>query len=564
MVRNNIKKTVGGRWMFCVLVFILFFSCMVHSLEASSLSGRKVVIDPGHGGSDPGATGRVLGLKEKEVNLKVALELRRLLEGAGAQVYLTRDRDVSVTYEDRTKLAARVGGEVFVSIHANSFMTSDPHGTETYYSTATAYTKASQDLAHYLQAELLRELGRRDRGVKTANFIVLRNATVPAALVELAFLSHKEEEKLLADPQFQAAAARALFKGLENYFAKYPEIPRVPAEPQEPDPPPEPVEPQPPAPPQAPPAPEPPPPPPEPDPVLEVSRVAGQDRYATSAAISRLISNPAETVILARGDDYADALAGAPLAEALKATLLLTRTEGLPSSIERELDKLKPRKVIILGGVKAVSARQEESLQAKGYQVDRIAGANRYDTAAEIAYQLAIFKGGGIREGVVVTGESFPDALAAGAYAAREGIPIIPVRRDNLPGEIENLLNVLDLDNVIVIGGEAAVSSKVYHETGASRRVYGADRYRTAVAVARELMPSATSLVLARGDDFADALGGSLLAVRRRGTILLSYPDRLPSPVAEKIDRNNYQTLYLLGGPGALSPSLEEGIAGNY
>ena len=539
MVRNNIKKFVGGRWIFCVLVFILLFSSMAQPVWASPLTGRKVVVDPGHGGSDPGATGRVLGLTEKEVNLKVSLQLRDLLEGAGARVYLTREGDVSVTYEERTKLAARVGGEVFLSVHANSFMTSDPHGTETFYSTATAHTEASKDLAHYLQAELLKELGRRDRGVKTANFIVLREATVPAALVELAFLSNQEEEKLLADSQFQAAAARALFQGLEKYFARYGGNPSPPPEPQDP------------------------PPPPEPDPVIEVSRVGGQDRYATSAAISRLISNPAETVVLARGDDYADALAGAPLAEALKATLLLTRRESLPGSIVEELEQLNPQQVIILGGEMAVSAHLEESLQGKGYQVERIGGANRYDTAAEIAYQLAIHQGGQIKEALVVTGESFPDALAAGAYAAREGIPILPVEGDSLPSEISEVLNVLELDNITVIGGEAAISSNVYHEVGATRRVHGEDRYRTAVAVTRELMPSATSIVLARGDDFADALCGALLASRREGAILLTYPDRLPSSVAQKLDKNNYPSLYLLGGTSALSSSLEEKIKGN-
>ncbi len=542
MVRNNIKKFVGGRWIFCVLVFFLLFSCMVQPVWASPLTGRKVVVDPGHGGSDPGATGRVLGLTEKEVNLKVSLKLRDLLEGAGAQVYLTRDRDVSVTYEDRTKLAARVGGEVFLSVHANSFMTSDPHGTETFYSTATAHTAASKDLAHYLQAELLKELGRRDRGVKTANFIVLREATVPAALVELAFLSNQEEEKLLADSSFQAAAARALFQGLERYFALNPGNPPAPSDPQEPGEPEDPSEPE------------------EP---VEITRLGGEDRYATSAVISQLISNPAETVVLARGDDYADALAGAPLAEALKATLLLTRKENLPGSIVEELEQLNPQQVIILGGEMAVSAHIEESLQGKGYQVERIGGANRYDTAAEIAYQLAIHQGGQVKEALVVTGESFPDALAAGAYAAREGIPILPVEGDSLPSEISEVLNVLELDNITVIGGEAAISSNVYHEVGATRRVYGEDRYRTAVAVTRELMPSATSIVLARGDDFADALCGALLAVRREGTILLSYPDRLPSSVAQKLDKNNYPSLYLLGGTSALSPSLEERIKGN-
>lgn len=183
----------------------------------SSLAGRVVVIDAGHGGVDPGAIG-ITGLREKEVNLAVALRLKALLEQEGARVIMTRSGDQTLSSTRRAELANEAGGDIFISIHANSFHSSSANGTETFYTKNKSNSEKDRLLAGSLQRELIAALGRRDRGVKTADFIVLKNTKMPAALVELAFLSNREEEALLRKDEVRDRAAQALFRGIKAFF----------------------------------------------------------------------------------------------------------------------------------------------------------------------------------------------------------------------------------------------------------------------------------------------------------------------------------------------------------
>ncbi len=189
-------------------------------LTENPFEGKKVVIDPGHGGSDTGAIG-ITGLFEKEVNLDVAERLKKMLEEAGAEVVMTRDGDRSASNRARLETANNSGADVFVSIHANSYHNPDSNGTETFYCSQNSNRDSSKYLAQQLQRELISELGLRDRGVKTRSFHVIKETKMPSALVELAFLSNKEEEKLLRKPEIRAASAEALFRGLEAYLRKH-------------------------------------------------------------------------------------------------------------------------------------------------------------------------------------------------------------------------------------------------------------------------------------------------------------------------------------------------------
>ncbi len=189
------------------------------------VKGHTIVLDPGHGGTDTGAIG-VDGLQEKDITLLVAKRVQQLLTDSGARVVMTRDDDQDVygpSATDAQELQARVdvgeatgGAEVFLSIHCNAFAKPAAHGTETYY-----YPKSENDkaLAQALQDGMLDHGRLRDRGVKQARFYVLRNSSLPAALVELAFITNYEEKKLLADEDFQQEMALGICEGLANYFA---------------------------------------------------------------------------------------------------------------------------------------------------------------------------------------------------------------------------------------------------------------------------------------------------------------------------------------------------------
>lgn len=195
--------------------------------EAGTVAGVKnhtIVLDPGHGGSDSGAIGP-RGVTEKEVTLAVAKKVQNILENGGAKVVMTRetDRDVyGVNATDRQELQARVDvgtrvpdADIFVSIHCNAFSNPAAHGTETYY-----YSSSSRGyrLASLLDEELIAAGKLFNRGVKAANFYVIHHSPMPASLVELAFITNPEEERLLSDDSYQNRLAMAIAKGISRYF----------------------------------------------------------------------------------------------------------------------------------------------------------------------------------------------------------------------------------------------------------------------------------------------------------------------------------------------------------
>lgn len=176
----------------------------------------KIVIDPGHSGPvEPGACAG--GVRECDVVLAIAKLLAEQLYDAGHDVLLTRTGDITTDeLAFRAELANVSGADVFVSLHANSAESSVAHGTEVYHYPGSARGKR---LAECIQARLVAELNTADRGVKTANFQVLRETDCPAALAEVAFISNEADRLLLTGYAGQLAAAVAVASGLADYFA---------------------------------------------------------------------------------------------------------------------------------------------------------------------------------------------------------------------------------------------------------------------------------------------------------------------------------------------------------
>ncbi len=183
-----------------------------------------VVLDAGHGGSDPGARGS--SMNEKDANLQVALKTGALLQQRGIRVEYTRRDDSYVSLEERSSIANRLNATVFVSIHMNSYGSSAASGTETYYyapsSDAELYAQRDERarLARAIQTQLVNTLQRQNRGVKEANLSVLRNTSMPSALAEVVFISNPTEEGLLQTAWFQDKAAEAIANGISSYLQK--------------------------------------------------------------------------------------------------------------------------------------------------------------------------------------------------------------------------------------------------------------------------------------------------------------------------------------------------------
>jgi N-acetylmuramoyl-L-alanine amidase len=191
---------------------------------SGAYKGKTVVIDPGHGGSDPGAVGQN-GLKEKDVTLDIAKRVQRLLEAKGAMVIMARPGDTEVDLYERTNRANRAGADIFVSIHINAHNDRVYGGTSTYLyqndmkDQPASRVQNSRRLANYVQNELLKSLGLRDVGVKEAHFAVLRTSSMPSILAEIAFISNTREESLMRTDDFKNKAAEAIAKGIGLYFS---------------------------------------------------------------------------------------------------------------------------------------------------------------------------------------------------------------------------------------------------------------------------------------------------------------------------------------------------------
>lgn len=174
---------------------------------------KKVAIDPGHGGDDPGAIGYT-GKEEKVVTLAVGLKVRDLLESYGYEIVMTRITDKTLSLQERCDIANNSKADFFISIHANSFYDPSANGTETYSYFAN---DMGGEIAKLIQSKLVSALGLTNRGHKTNDFYVLKNTNMPAALAELAFISNEREEQLLFTESFQDKAARAIVDGILAY-----------------------------------------------------------------------------------------------------------------------------------------------------------------------------------------------------------------------------------------------------------------------------------------------------------------------------------------------------------
>ncbi|MEA5535917.1 N-acetylmuramoyl-L-alanine amidase [Crocosphaera sp. XPORK-15E] len=171
-----------------------------------------VVIDPGHGGKDPGAVG-LGGLQEKNVILPISLEVTQILKQQGVEVMLTRNADYFVSLQGRTDMANRARADIFVSIHANAVGggRSNVNGLEVFYA-------GNRQLADAIHRSIMRSINVRDRGVKQARFYVLRNSRMPSSLVEVGFVTGAEDNPRLQDPAYRSQMARAIAQGILDYI----------------------------------------------------------------------------------------------------------------------------------------------------------------------------------------------------------------------------------------------------------------------------------------------------------------------------------------------------------
>ncbi len=285
------------------------------------------------------------------------------------------------------------------------------------------------------------------------------------------------------------------------------------------------------------------------------ARIAGANRFDTAARISqRAFPDGARTVFIANGLSFPDALSAGPAAALLGGPVLLTAPQSLPAEVATELKRLDPDRIVIVGGAAVVSTSVAQALRAYG-SVERWSGADRYATSREIARRA--FRGGA-EVAYLATGAGFPDALSAGAAGVNVGAPVIlvPGTQRALDASTVSLLRELGVQEVRIAGGTGVVSSGIATSAKSVvptvRRLAGADRYATSLAINANVVRSATEIYLTSGTNFPDALAGSVLAGLRGAPMYISASTCVDPRIVDHIAEINATRAVLLGGSAVL------------
>jgi subtilisin family serine protease len=286
-------------------------------------------------------------------------------------------------------------------------------------------------------------------------------------------------------------------------------------------------------------------------------RLAGPDRYATAAKVATKFSPGVAVAYVASGEAFPDALAGAALAASQDAPVLLTAARTLPAATAAALDRLQPQRIVVLGGVGAVSTAVETTLDRYTTgRVTRIAGADRYATASAVAQTM--MSGVSTDVAYVASGQAFPDALAGAALAGSAGQPILLTAPGALPTATAARLSTLRPGRIVVLGGTGSVSNAVRDQlrdytAGTVTRIFGADRYGTAAAVASKFGTGVPAAYVANGLGFPDALAGAALAGSKGAPVLLTARTSVPTATRDALRALDPGEVVVLGGTGSVS-----------
>lgn len=302
----------------------------------------------------------------------------------------------------------------------------------------------------------------------------------------------------------------------------------------------------------------------------DVIRLGGSNRYETARLITTEGWDAAENVVLANGGNFADALSGVPLAYALNAPVMLVDGKTIDSATMSKLSSLGTKNVYLLGGEGVITRECVTQLKDKGFSVERIAGENRYGTAVAIAKKLADVTGKPITDAFFAYGYNYPDALAASSVAAIKGRPILYAPNNGgLDSLTKEYIKSLDLKSAVALGGEAIISKEAYSEIKSSAdsasRLYGANRYETAVKIIEKYSSAFTGsgIAFATGTNYPDALAGAALAAKEKIAVLLVPSTFIGDQQAQlkSVITADTNPIYVFGATGAVPDEIVQGLS---
>ncbi|MCW6061414.1 cell wall-binding repeat-containing protein [Clostridium sporogenes] len=281
-------------------------------------------------------------------------------------------------------------------------------------------------------------------------------------------------------------------------------------------------------------------------------RLCGNNRYKTNSKIVDAGWTSSEYAVIASGEDFADALCAAPLAEQNKAPIILTYKNTLSTESKKQLSRLKVKKVFIIGGIGAVSDSVKAEIESMGIETKRICGDNRFETSIEVAKNLKNVSG------VVVTnGYKFADALSIAPIAAQKGMPILLTDKDDLPKVTKDFLKSKTVTESYIIGSNGVVSDNIASQLKNNTRLGGNNRYDTNSTVLNHFADkfSYDKVYISTGENYPDALSGSALAAASKSPLVLVRKDSVDSSVMSSVksQHDKYNNVVVLGSTAVVS-----------
>ncbi|MGD8167440.1 cell wall-binding repeat-containing protein [Herbiconiux sp. P16] len=298
--------------------------------------------------------------------------------------------------------------------------------------------------------------------------------------------------------------------------------------------------------------------------IPRVDRIGGADRFEVSAATATdVFATGVPVAYVASGAGFADALSGSAAAGADRGPVVLVTKDSIPTLVGIALHRLKPQRIVVLGGTASIDVNVERALTAYAPLVTRIAGADRYEVSAQVS-QAAFGRfgsvGGEHPPVYIASGATFPDALSGSAAAGSVGGPVLLVTKDGIPAPVMTELKRLAPTKIVVLGGRNTIADGVVTTLGTmapTTRIDGADRFAVSASVsASSFAGGAHTVYVASGAVFPDALSGSAAAMQNRAPVLLVTADQIPATVATELDRLDPTRIVVLGGQSTVSDAV--------
>lgn len=292
--------------------------------------------------------------------------------------------------------------------------------------------------------------------------------------------------------------------------------------------------------------------------VPTIERIEGPNRFASAVALSRKMFEQADTVVLAYGRDFPDALVGGIYAESMDAPILLGEKEVVPSMVMEEIARLGATQVKVLGGRLVQSDQVIRQLQAAGLSVERIAGDTRYTTAIEISRRARASESSHV---YLVSSRNFPDALSIAPVAAREDHPILLSDKDTINAKTLQALKDWKTETITIMGGTTVISERIAQQLRdlgyQVNREQGADRYVTNITVANKYYQESTAIIGTSGENFPDALVSTVYAAISDRPIILIDPEGLHQATVDYLTHQEVMNVTLMGGTTAIPLQVE-------